>query len=88
MDSYTEPQPDPNVLLQVSSRELHNNLASTKKYGGIKEARDEDDNIIISNSTLSSLFTPQLRKMLSRYKVICGYKCSISEKSMHSSLLS
>ena len=30
------------LLLQVSARELHNNLVSATKYGGLKEARDED----------------------------------------------
>ena len=38
-------------LLQVSVRELHNNLVSAKKYGGLKEARYEYDKIIISDST-------------------------------------
>ena len=69
-------------------RELHNNLVSAIKDGGIKEARDEDDKIIIIDSTLSSLFTPQFKKIPSRYKVMCGCKCCISAKSIHSSLLS
>ena len=62
IDGYTEPQLVPKILLQVSVRELHNNLVSAKKYGGLKEARDEDDNILISDSTLSSLLPPQLKK--------------------------
>ena len=48
--------------LQVYVRELHNNLVSATIYGGLKEARDKDDNIIISDSTLGSLFPPQLKK--------------------------
>ena len=59
IDGYTEPQLVPKLLLQVSVRELHNNLISAIKYGGPKEARDEDDNIIISDSTLCSLLPPQ-----------------------------
>ena len=59
---YTEPQLFPKLLLQVSVRELYNNLVSTTIYCGLKEARDEDDNIIISDSTLRSLFPPQIKK--------------------------
>ena len=59
---YTEPQLIPKILLQASVRELHNNLVSATKYGGLKEARDEYDNIIISDSTLRSLLPPQFKK--------------------------
>ena len=52
IDCHTEPQLFPKLLLQVSVREIHNNIVSAIKYGGIKESRDEDDNIIISDSTL------------------------------------
>ena len=83
IDGHTEPQLIPKMLLQISVRELHNNLVSATKYGGLKEARDEYYNIIISDSTLRSLFTPQL-KISSRCKVICGCECYISDKIMHS----
>ena len=43
-------------------KEFHNNLVSATKYGGHKEAREEDDNIIISDSKLRSLLPPQLKK--------------------------
>ena len=52
MYDHTEPQLIPKCLLHAFARELHNNLVSTTVYGGLKEARDEDDNIIISDSTL------------------------------------
>ena len=84
MDGYTEPQLVPKQLWQVSVREVHNNLVSATKDGGLKEPRDEDDNIIISDYTLRSLLPPQFRKMSSRYKVVCGCECYISAKSMHS----
>ena len=58
IDGHTEPQLVPKLLLQVSVRELHNNLVSDTDNGGIKEAIDEDDNIIISDSTLCSLLSP------------------------------
>ena len=64
IDGYTEPQLVTKLLFQVSIRELHNNLVIATKDGGIKEARDEDDNIIISDSTLRSLLPTQFRKTL------------------------
>ena len=64
IDGYNEPQLFPKLLLQVSVRELHNNLVRVKKYGGLKEARDEDDNIVISEYTLHSLFPIQLKNCL------------------------
>ena len=62
IDGYTEPQLVPKLLLHVSARDIHKNIVSATIYGGLKEARDEDDNIIIGDSTLRSLFPPQLKK--------------------------
>ena len=59
-DDQTEPQLVPKLLLQVSVRELHNRLVSDPNDGGIKDARDEEYNIIISDYTLFSLLPPQL----------------------------
>ena len=88
MDGYTEPKLVPNFLLQVSVRELHNNIVSATKYGGLKEAIYEDNNILISDSTLCSLLPPQFKNILSIYKVMCCCECFISAKCMHLSLLS
>ena len=63
IDGYTEPQLVTRLSLQVSVRELHNNIVSDTKYGGLKKARDKDVNIIISDSTLRSLLPPQLKRM-------------------------
>ena len=60
----TEPTLVPKLLLQVYVRELHNSLVSDPNDGGLKDARDEDGNIIISDSTLRSLLPPQLKKCL------------------------
>ena len=62
IDGYTEPQLVPKLLLQVSVIELHNNLVSSTKYVGLKEAIGKDDNTIISDYKLRSLFLPQLKK--------------------------
>ena len=59
IDGYTEPQLVPKFLLQVYVIYLYNNLVSTTKDGGLKEAIYEDENIISSDSTLCSLCTPQ-----------------------------
>ena len=63
-------------------------LVSDPNDGGLKYARDEYGNIIISDSTLRSLLLPQLKKTSARYKVMCGCECCIYAKSIHSSLLS
>ena len=65
IDGHTEPLLVPELLLQVSVRELHNTLVSDTIYCRLKEAIDEDDNIIISDSTLCSLL-PLHKKMPSR----------------------
>ena len=64
LDDQTEPQLFPKCLLQVSVRELHNSRVGDSNDGDIRDARDEDDNIIFSDSTLRSLFLPQLKKSL------------------------
>ena len=58
-DDQTEPLLVPKFLLHVSVRELHNSLVSYPNGDGIKYARDEENDIIISDSTLSSLLPPQ-----------------------------
>ena len=83
----TESQIIPKLLLQVSARELNNRLVSDTNDGGLKDARGEDDNIIISDSTLRSLLPPKLKQMSARYKVMCGCECCIYTKIIHSSLL-
>ena len=77
-DDQTAPQLVPKLLLQVSVRELHNSLLSDPNDGGLKDARDEDGKIIISDSILRALLTPQLKQMYARYKIMCGCECCIS----------
>ena len=52
IDGHTEPQLVPKLLLQVSVREVYNNIVIDTDNGGLKEARDEEINIIIVDSTL------------------------------------
>ena len=64
IDGHTEPQLATKLLLQVSIRELHKILFSDRVDGGLKEARDTENNIIISYSTLRSILLPQLKKII------------------------
>ena len=50
-------------------------LVSGPYYGGLKHARDEDDNIIISDYTFISLLPPQLKQMSAQYKIMCCCEC-------------
>ena len=71
------------MLLQVSVRELRNRLVSDPNDGGLKDARDENSKIIISDSSLCSMLPPQLKQMSARYKIMYGCECCISAKSIH-----
>ena len=84
LNYQTEPQLVPKLLLKVDVRALHNILVIDPIYGGIKDDRDEDGNIIISDSTLHSLLPPQFKKLSAHYKIMCGFECRISDKSIHS----
>ena len=88
LDDQSETQLFLKLLLQVSVRELHNSLVSDLNDGGIRDVRDKDDNIIISDSKLRSLLPPQLKTISARYKVMRGCECCISAKCIHLSLLS
>ena len=64
IDGYIEPQLVPKILFKVSVRELHNNLLSATKDGGLNESRDAESNIIVSDYTLRSLFPPQFKNVV------------------------
>ena len=78
----------PKLLLQVSVQELHNSTVNPPEECVLKEVRDADNNIIVDDSTFHDILPPQLKKMTSIYKVICGCECCISAKIMHLLLLS
>ena len=56
--------------------------------GALKDTRDKDGKIIITDSIFFALLPPQLRQMSACYKIISGCEWCISGKSIHSSLLS
>ena len=71
----------PNSLLQFFVRELHNSMVSPPEEGGLKEARDEENNIIISDSTLQNIISPQLKNMTSWYKIFVSVSVSYLPRS-------
>ena len=87
IDGQGEPELFPKLLFQVSVRELNNIMAIPPEEGVLKEAREEEDNIIISDSTLRNILPPQLNNMADQYKVLCGCECCTYVKSIHLSLL-
>ena len=55
----------PMFLLKVSVQELHISMVIHPEEGGAKETSDEENNIIIIDSTLQNILPPQLKKMTS-----------------------
>ena len=82
-DDQTEPQMVLKKILRVYVRELHNSLVSDPNDGVLKEAIYEENNISISDSTLRTLLSPQLKQMSSRYKVMCVCECCIYTKIIY-----
>ena len=84
IDGHSEPQVVPKLSLQMSVQELHNSTVSSPEEGGIKESRDSDNNITVTDSTLRSILQSQLNNISERYRVMCGFEFCISTKSIHS----
>ena len=83
LNDQKEPQTVPKLLLQVSVRELHNSLVSDTNDGGLKDARNKDGKIIISDYKLRSPLPPKLKQISSRYMIMCVCECCIYAKSIH-----
>ena len=63
IDDHTRPQIVPKFLLQLSIQEFYNSIVNEPEDGGLKEARYAENNIVISDYTLSSLLPPQLKNV-------------------------
>ena len=63
IDGHSEPKLVPKLLLKISVRKLHNSMVIPPEQGGLKEARDADNNIIISYFTLQYILPLQLKKI-------------------------
>ena len=88
IDFNSKKQLMPILSLQVSIGKLYNIMVSPPEEVGMKEARYANNKIIISDSTLLNIISPQLKKITSQYKFMCQCECYIFSKSIHSSLLS
>ena len=66
----------PKLLLECSIRQLHNDIIASPDDGGLLGDRHADTNdVIISDTMLSSLSPPQLCPMIDNHKMMCG--CAI-----------
>ena len=63
---HYEPQVATKLLLKVSVRELNNIMVSPPEGYGLKEAIYANNNIIISDSTLHTIISPQYKKIYAR----------------------
>ena len=62
---------------------LHNELIASPDDGGLLGSTNADTNdVIISDTILSSLVPPQLRPMTDHHKMMCG--CAICNTSKYS----
>lgn len=69
------------LLLEIPIRELHNMMICTQEEGGLPEARDVNNKVIISDTMLRNILRsdlPQLRKITDRHKQMCGCHTCIS----------
>ena len=65
------------LLLQISIRELHNDMLLPPDEGGFKEAWDETGKVRISDTAMRALLPEQARKMTPRHKQMCGCEVCI-----------
>ena len=68
-------------LLVCSMRQLHNEFIASPDDGGLLGARHFDINdVIISDTMISTLAPPQLRQMTDNRKMMCDYAICITLK--------
>jgi hypothetical protein len=74
------------LLLQISIRELHNDMLLPLDQGGFADAWDENGNVRISDTALRALLPEQARRMTPRHKQMCGCEVCIQIRSLQQSL--
>jgi hypothetical protein len=75
------------LLLECSVRDLHNRMVAED---GLKEARDSQGEILISDTTLRKIIKeklPQLRRLTAKHKQMCGCETCLTISSNHKSLM-
>ena len=72
----------PKLLVGCSMRQLHNELIASPDDGGLLGAIYVNTNdVIISDTMLRSLASPELHKMIDHHKTMCG--CAICNTSKY-----
>ena len=66
-------------LIQISIRELHNNLIKSKNEGGLEEVWN-GKKLLVSDTGLRYMIPTNVKKLTSRYKQICGCEVCIQAK--------
>jgi hypothetical protein len=74
------------LLLQISYRELHNDLLSDGPSGLLEARHSTTNEPLISDTALRALTPPQVRTMTTRHKLMCGCETCIIVSQMQSSL--
>ena len=74
------------LLLQISIRELHNDLVAAAERGDLPELLDSNGRMIISDTRLRSILPPQLRRATQRHKQMCGCEVCLVPRSHQQSL--
>ena len=80
-------EPVTKLLLQVSVRELHDDLIGPPPKGLPSVYDPITKQLLVSESTLRAMLPPQLRRMTNAQKDICGCECCITTKLLHQALL-
>ena len=77
----------PKILLEFSMRQLHNELINSPYDEGLLEARHANKNdVIISDTMLSSLVPPQVCPTTYHHKMVCGCATCNTSKYFQESL--
>ena len=77
----------PNILLECSMRQQHNDLIASPDDGGLVGTRHAITNdVIISDTMIRSLAHTQLRPMRDNHKMMCGCAICKTSKYMQESL--
>ena len=80
-------EPVTKLLLQCSVRELHDDLIGPPPKGLPCVYDSKSKKLLVSESTLRAMLPPQLRRMTTAQKEICGCECCIATKLLHQALL-
>ena len=80
-------EPVTKLLLQISVRELHDDLIGPPPKGLPSVYESSTQKLLVSESTLRAMLPPQIRRMTNAQKEICGCECCITTKILHQALL-